>query len=105
MEKQISIYQRHINEDNWELGQNGFDLLSGSAWISQSNAKNIWYVIYAVGPCTLAAQSAIGSDLSFSGSFASQSAAKTISLIAGQQITGIFTQISQSAGLSLAYRG
>jgi hypothetical protein len=105
MGQSISIYTKHIDENNFALGQNGFLCISGSAYISASDNQSNFYWIYAISSSVLCAQSYLGDDFTFSGSFAPTSASKTITISAGFSVYGSFSAISQSSGFCLAYRG
>ncbi len=105
MAKSISIYAKHIDESDFRMGQNGFDLISGSYYVTQSNADYNWYWLYAVTESFVCAKSYLGSDFVASASFAPTSGSRTIKLAAGTSIYGSFSAISQSSGLVLAYRG
>jgi hypothetical protein len=105
MGKSISIYAKHVDENNFALGQNGFDVISGSAYITQSNDQFNWYWLYAVTESFVCAKSYLGNDFVASASFAPTSGSRTLKLPAGTSIYGSFSAISQSTGLILAYRG
>ena len=105
MGKSISIYTKHIDENNFQFGQNGFDIISGSYYVTQSNDQCNWYWLYAVTESFVCAQSYLGNDFVASASVVSESASRTIKLSAGTSIYGSFSAISQSSGLVLAYRG
>ena len=106
MRQNTSIYAKHIDENNFALGQNGFKVISGSAFVTQSNNDFCWYWIYAVTNSFVCAESYLGDDLVFTQSFATAAtSSRTIPMYTGQSIYGCFSKISQSSGMCLAYRG
>ena len=99
------IYNKHVSENDFLMGQNGFNIISGSMYITQSNPQFSWYEIYAVTTSIFCAKSYLGDDFCYSGSFQSGSSNKMIIVQQGSSIYGSFSAISQSFGITLAYRG